>query len=106
MLGLWSNGAGYAPAKCKRCSAAVIKEEIATFQGEWWTTQFRMSRKSWRSNLPVLLGTGAHPDRERLDAWLNEGGNADRPAFSTCPSFPCMNSTVATSATLKTLAQC
>jgi aconitate hydratase len=34
------------------------------------------SRKSWRSNLPVLLGTGAHPDRERLDAWLNEGGSA------------------------------
>src|SRR5678815_166079 len=25
MLGLWSNGAGYAPAKCKRCSAVLIK---------------------------------------------------------------------------------
>src|SRR5678816_4021142 len=33
MLGLWSNGTCYAPAKCKRCSAAVIKEGIATFRG-------------------------------------------------------------------------
>jgi aconitate hydratase len=46
------------------------------------------SRKSWRSNLPALLGAGAHPDKERLDAWLNEGGSAAAPTDTVAVGDP------------------
>jgi aconitate hydratase len=30
------------------------------------------AKKNWRMNLSSMLSTGAHPDRDRIEAWMNE----------------------------------
>jgi aconitate hydratase len=46
------------------------------------------AKQSWRMNLPSLLGSGPHPDRERLQTWLNEGGSAAEPVSAAAGGDP------------------
>jgi aconitate hydratase len=34
------------------------------------------SKSAWRQSLGTLLGSGGHVDRDRYEAWLNEGGSS------------------------------
>ncbi|HWC30960.1 MAG TPA: aconitate hydratase AcnA, partial [Dehalococcoidia bacterium] len=46
------------------------------------------SKQTWRRDLGTLLGSGTHPDRERYENWLNEGGSAAQPVGAAASGDP------------------